>query len=122
MVKNNIPSVGLYKGVDSMGVSWQSNIPQFIHLLNEEMKKESDRRAKQIYDDSQATCPVDTGFLKASGYISSGTAVVTVGYSAPYAIHVDFNTGFFRNALLLNERDFMGGYIQAINRAIGGLK
>ena len=44
--------------------------------------------ASRIYLESQKTCPVKTGELKASGYLTYGGGtdlIATIGYKAPYA-------------------------------------
>lgn len=49
--------------------------------------------ADDIYDDSQALVPVDTGELKASGYVEGGASEYKIGYTADHAAYVEFGTG-----------------------------
>lgn len=48
--------------------------------------------ATVIFAASQDLCPVDTGFLKASGFIQISGDDVEIGYDAPYASFVEFGT------------------------------
>ena len=102
-----------------MSVTWNSNIQQFLRALDTEINTELKMAAEKIYTNSQANCPVDTGKLKASGYTHINRFNAQVGYTAEYAALIDFNTGFFRNALVLNEQHIISGFIEAINRAKG---
>ena len=45
--------------------------------------------AERIFADSQRDCPVNTGKLKASGYIKETEDGYEVGYSEDYAQYVD---------------------------------
>ena len=45
--------------------------------------------AEKIYSETQARCPVRSGKLKSSGYISETSDGYDVGYTAPYADYVD---------------------------------
>lgn len=48
--------------------------------------------AEVIFAASQDLCPVDTGFLRDSGYVQIRSGDVEIGYSAPYASFVEFGT------------------------------
>lgn len=48
--------------------------------------------AEVIFAASQDLCPVDTGFLKASGFVQIRSGDVEIGYDAPYASFVEFGT------------------------------
>ena len=48
--------------------------------------------ANVILDEAQANCPVDTGFLQASGFIQADGNDVQIGFEAPYASFVEFGT------------------------------
>ena len=48
--------------------------------------------ANVILDEAQANCPVDTGFLRESGFIQAIGDDVQIGFEAPYASYVEFGT------------------------------
>lgn len=48
--------------------------------------------AQVIFYYSQQLCPVDTGYLKSTGYIRVNGNDVEVGYEADYASYVEFGT------------------------------
>lgn len=52
-------------------------------------KKLINEVGKSIYDISQTRCAVDSGTLKASGYIKEKTKEVEVGYACKYALYVE---------------------------------
>ena len=72
-----------------------------LTILNNLDKAEMERLAKKwgksavqqtaeaIYDLSQERCPVDTGVLKASGYVRENEKGYEVGYACEYAQYVD---------------------------------
>lgn len=53
--------------------------------------------AYEILADSQEMCPVDTGFLRATGNVSepefkTDSVLIEIGYNADYALNVHENT------------------------------
>lgn len=48
--------------------------------------------AEAILRESQALCPVDTGALRASGFVDGHGSEYTVGYEKDYAPYVEFGT------------------------------
>lgn len=48
--------------------------------------------AEQIFADSQATVPVDTGELKRSGFVDGQDSYYRVGYTAAHAPYVEYGT------------------------------
>ena len=72
-----------------------------ITVLNNLDKKEMERLAKKygksavqetaeaIYELSQSRCPVDTGYLKSSGYVRENEKGYEVGYNCDYVDYVD---------------------------------
>ena len=69
--------------------------------------------AQVVYDRSQELVPVDTGFLKSSGYIQVQGDDVQVGYDADYASAVEYGTykmeaqPFLRPAMDENEEEIL---------------
>lgn len=48
--------------------------------------------AQIIFDRSQQLCPVDTGYLKSTGFVRAVGEDVEIGYEAEYASFVEFGT------------------------------
>lgn len=48
--------------------------------------------AQIIFDISQDLCPVDTGYLKSTGFVREAGDDVEIGYEADYASFVEFGT------------------------------
>ena len=92
-----------------MGVKVSSDLRKLKKLpdvIDEAIGKVVRREVERIYQQSQGFVPVDTGFLKSSGYYASGQQLSSmeggaaalgnykgreygiVGYEAPYAIYV----------------------------------
>jgi HK97 gp10 family phage protein len=69
--------------------------------------------AQVVYDRSQELCPVDTGFLKKSGFVQVQGDDVQIGYDADYASYVEFGTSkmeaqpFLRPAIDGNEEEIL---------------
>lgn len=76
--------------------------------------------AQVIFDASQDLCPVDTGFLKASGSIRDTGDDVEIGYEAPYASFVEFGTykmaaqPYLRPAFDDNEEEALSAIVDSI--------
>lgn len=98
-----------------MSIQVQSNVSQYIIDLRAAIALEIKKSAELIYNTSQATCPVDTGELKASGSIIMTGTAASVTYTAPHFGIVEFRTGFFRNACIYNESAIMKNIESAIN-------
>jgi HK97 gp10 family phage protein len=69
--------------------------------------------AEVVYQRSQELVPVDTGFLKKSGFIQQQGDDVQVGYDADYASFVEFGTSkmaaqpYLRPAIDNNEEEIL---------------
>ena len=76
--------------------------------------------ANVILDYAQANCPVDTGFLRESGYIRVQSNYVEIGFDAPYASYVEYGTSkmeaqpFLRPALDESEEDALNAIVDSI--------
>jgi HK97 gp10 family phage protein len=81
--------------------------------------------ANVILDEAQANCPVDTGFLQASGYIQVESDDVLIGFEAEYASYVEFGTSrmeaqpFLRPALDHADEDALNAITDHIQSHFG---
>ncbi len=48
-----------------------------------------EKQANVLLEEAKSRCPVDTGFLRDSGYVRETDKGYEVGFSAPYAVYVD---------------------------------
>lgn len=62
---------------------------KMLELAKKYGKSAVQQKAEQIYTLSQERCPVDTGTLKASGYIRETDDGYEVGYDCDYMQYVD---------------------------------
>ena len=49
--------------------------------------------AEQILDEAQGSAPVDTGALRASGFVDGSDSEYTIGFDRDYAPYVEMGTG-----------------------------
>lgn len=69
--------------------------------------------AERILTHAQQNCPVDTGFLRSTGYIVLRDDDVEIGFSADYASYVEFGTRkmdaqpYLRPAIDDSEEEFL---------------
>lgn len=95
-------------------VASYNNIDKLINLVEAEVKKTVREVCKDIYKDSQVTCPVDTGFLLESG----GYTDNEVYYATAYSDLVEYKQEFLRNAYLDNIDSLGPKLLDAVQRAI----
>ena len=77
------------------------------------------RMAEEIYKESQENCPIDSGRLKASGYIRLTEEGYIVGYDCDYAEYVDrMPQSFFNNTGHGGKAQF---FTNAIEHQKGGV-
>lgn len=72
------------------------NMRKLFERMDEEIRWELDKIAKEVYKDSQKIVPVDTGALRKSGAWEpsvkiGGHRVATVSYETEYAVEVHEN-------------------------------
>lgn len=69
---------------------------------------------------AQTLCPVDTGTLRESGYVSAASDEVTIGFDVEYASYVEFGTykmeaqPYLRPALDEAEEDALMAIVDSI--------
>jgi len=104
----------------NIDVKITSKIPELIRQINQTILIEQQHQAKIIQRESQANCPVRTGYLKSSSYEETvragGSIVSTVGFSAEYAIYVEAKQHFLYRAFASREGSIHSAITAAIQR------
>lgn len=105
----------------NINVTLTSLIPQYIQQLEAAVKQEIEHQTKELLEDAQAVCPVQTGHLRDSGY--SGTVVPeygivqgTVGFTAEYAPRIEARKHFLYGSYTRRELEIVNAVIAAIRR------
>lgn len=79
------------KGQDKL----ERRLSEFFGDMENGAKNATETSTKNIYSNSRANAPVDTGELKGSGYykISKKGLSGEIGFTAPHAPYLEFGTG-----------------------------
>lgn len=78
--------------------------------------------AKVILEQAQDICPIDTGFLRDSGFMQVVGEDVEIGFSAEYASYVEFGTykmaaqPFLRPALDIAELQALSAVVDSVEK------
>lgn len=65
----------------------KQRVQEIQGIMEEQMQGLSKEVAEAVLTDAKARCPVDTGYLRDSGYIEPYENGYRVGFSADYAIY-----------------------------------
>ena len=105
--------------------TYTSNIELFITLCREAQHKGEEEIIEYVLQEAKVNILAGnhwvTGRLFGSDYIIIADKEVIGGFSAPYAIWVDFRFNFFRNAYLKAETKYpevMGKFIENAIRSL----